>query len=294
MTGTAALKRPGQDNTSRSLTESLASVNSLCPRMRIYCGVPPGGHRDGELDRPWLHCLDLLTEPAHFQAWRAALADWLRATHGQAPERTVSGYILSWYLQVSGDVAGALFHIARRVPPLRPADLAFRLAPHRPHPHDVALLAPDFFCLPDDPAAGAREATVVADEQGLAAILRARFVAHVARFVAAFGPTTRFGRHTMWAAATDALDRGLWLAGRIRGDEGAGAADAALVLPDKLAPFTSGSTLRAISDDRGRTLWTRRRQSCCFRYALPDEQRPCSTCPRLDDAERTARTVARA
>jgi hypothetical protein len=258
----------------------------------MFCGSSQSD-RLARHGRPWLRCLDLLTEPTHLAAWRAALAGWLRAKHGDAPERTVCGHILSWYLRVPGDVAGALFHTARRVPLLRPADLAFRLAPHRPHPHAVALLAPGFFCLPDDPAAGMPQASVVADEHALAAILRTRFVAHAAQFLSIFGPTTRFGHHTLWAAATDALDRGLWLAGRMCGDEPSGVADAALVLPDKLAPLTSGSTLRAVSDLHGRTLWTRRRQSCCFRYALPDGQRPCGTCPRLDDAERTARVVAR-
>jgi hypothetical protein len=133
-----------------------------------------------------------------------------------------------------------------------------------------------FVCLPDDPAAGTRDATVVPDEQALAAVLRGRFTAHAARFIEAFSPEVRFGRHTLWAAATDALDDSMLLAGRYGGDEGEGVADAALLLPARLGPLTSASTIRPLG-----TGWTRRRESCCFHYLLEQGKGPCSTCPRI-------------
>ncbi|MFC7612562.1 (2Fe-2S)-binding protein [Actinokineospora soli] len=91
-----------------------------------------------------------------------------------------------------------------------------------------------------------------------------------------FGPQSRFGRRTLWAAATDALDSSLWQAGRYGGDEGAGVLDAALALGSGEKPLTSGSTLRPGPDG-----WTRRRESCCFHYLLEAGEGECGTCPRL-------------
>jgi hypothetical protein len=47
------------------------------------------------------------------------------------------------------------------VPSLRPWELAFQLGGDRPHPHGIAMLGADFYCLPGDPAAGLRAATLV-------------------------------------------------------------------------------------------------------------------------------------
>jgi FhuF-like iron-sulfur protein len=255
----------------RFLADSLARVRELQKRADVRFGLPRVGAR-------WVTCAGLLAEPAGFDRWRAGLARWLVAQYGEAPDRTTAGYVLTWYLWVPAYLGALLFHHERRVPSLRPEDLAFRMGEPRPHPDVMAVLATRFVCLPDDPAAGTAQATVVPDERALAAVLRGRFVAHATRFVTAFGPTVRFGRHTMWAAATDALDNALWLAGRYGGDEAAGALDAALVLPARLAPLTSASTVRVQPDDRG---WTRRRESCCFHYLLREGMGECDTCPRV-------------
>ncbi|WP_246843373.1 (2Fe-2S)-binding protein [Allokutzneria sp. NRRL B-24872] len=241
----------------------------------------------------WISCADLLGDPGMFDRWRKRLADWLSERHDtEIPERTTSGYIMSWYLQVPGFLGGLLFHASRRVPSLRPADIAFRLSGDRPHPNAVALLSDDFCCLPEDPESHRPEATTVADERALAAMFRARYTAHAAKFVTAFGPGTRFGKRMLWAAATDALDSSGWLAGRACGDEGAGVADSALFLPAAEAPLTSASTLRTVTGEDGHVLWTRRRESCCFHFALP-EQRACTTCPRITEDERSARVLER-
>ncbi|MEU5693451.1 (2Fe-2S)-binding protein [Actinosynnema sp. NPDC020468] len=224
----------------------------------------------------WTRCSVLFEEPSRFDAWRAALETWMTGVYGVAPERATAGYVMSWYTSVVGLVGGMQFHLARRVPSLRPADLAIRLADGgRPHVAGVAVLSEEFACLPDDPAAGHPSATAVADEGALAALLRARFAAHAAAFVAAYGPTVRLGRRMLWAAVTDGLDSAAWTAGRLSGDEASGAADAALLLPAKIAPFTSATTLRTENGT-----WTRRRESCCFHYVLPGAE-ACGTCPRL-------------
>jgi hypothetical protein len=228
----------------------------------------------------WVNCAELLSAPEGFTLWRHELAVWLHDRYGEAPDRTTAGYVMAWYLAVPGYLAALLFHHERRVPSLRPEHLAFRKSRPRPHPDSIAVLDDTFVCLPDDPAAGTAGATVVASEKVLAAVLRGRFTAHAARFVSAFGGTVRFGRHTLWAAATDALDNSMWLAGRYGGDETAGVLDAQLLLPDRVEPLTSGSTLRATTDEHGRPGWTRRREACCFHYLMNAGQGVCTTCPR--------------
>jgi hypothetical protein len=242
-------------------------------RITVRLGLPQDA-------TDWISCEDVLTDPALLPTWSADLAAWLTATYEDAPEQTVAGYLLSWYLMIPGYAAGMLFHHERRVPSLRPDDLAFHLTSWRPKPDKVALLSPYFACLPDDPAAGTPEAVVVADEHALATVLRGRFGAHAKRFIEAFGPQARFGKRTLWAAATDVLDSALWHAGRYGGDEAGGVLDATLVLGDGHSPFTSASTLRHTGKS-GAGEWTRRRESCCFHYLLKDGTGPCSTCPRL-------------
>lgn len=257
------------DERRATLAESVARAESRQARMSLTVGEPPDSH-------DWVNCGSLLSDVTRFDQWRASLGDWLVDQYGEAPERTTAGYVMTWYLGVPGYTAALLFHHERRVPSLRPEQLAFRMARPRPHPESIALLDKRFVCLPDDPAAGTPDATVVPDERALASVLRGRFIAHAARFVSMFAPTVRFGRRTLWAAATDALDDSMLLVGRYGGDEGAGVVDGSLVLPGRVAPFTAGSTMRA--EGAG---WTRRRESCCFHYLLERGKGPCSTCPRV-------------
>lgn len=224
----------------------------------------------------WQRCSDLLADPARFDTWRKMLGEWLRERFGEAPARTTAGYVMSWYLHVPAYAAALLLHHERRVPTLRPGELAFRLGGDRPHPEGIAVLGTDFYCLPSDPGSARADATVVADERALAAVLRARYVAHAALFVHTYAPVSRIGRRMLWAAATDALDDCLWWAGRQHDEEGAGVADAALVLDARYPPLTAASALR-LNPDR---TWSRRRESCCFSYLLPAE-RECSECPRI-------------
>lgn len=255
------------------LRASLLRVDARQQRFAVHPSVPAHGD--------WTSCAQALADPACFDRWRKRLAAWLDEKYGEAPARTTAGYVLNWYAQVPAYLGALLFHHERRVPALHPEDIAFRLAPGRPHPDAIALTGRSFACLPDDPAAGTSEATVVADEHALAALLRSRYVAHLARFVAAFGVGVRFGRRTLWAAATDALDTALWQAGLAGGDEGAAVADAALVLPERIEPFTAGSTLRRVPGDAGHDVWSRRREGCCFHYLLQRGQGECGTCPRV-------------
>jgi hypothetical protein len=255
------------------LSESVARAGSCQVKTDIRVGLPSDS-------TGWVNCAELLAAPEGFTVWRQELAGWLHDRYGEAPERTTAGYVMSWYLSVPAYISALLFHHERRVPSLRPEHLAFRKGRPRPHPDSIAVLDDKFVCLPDDPAAGTPKATVVASEQALAAVLRGRFTAHAARFVDVFGRNVRFGRRTLWAAATDALDNSLWLAGRYGGDEAAGVMDAAMLLSDRFEPLTSASTLRPVNDAAGHTTWTRRRESCCFHYLMKAGQGLCGGCPR--------------
>jgi hypothetical protein len=255
------------------LAASMDRVEGLQGRGEIRSDLPPNGH--------WLRCSDVLADPAQFESWQGRLSDWLSERHGEAPRRTAAGYIMSWYLHVPAYVGALLLHHERRVPSLCPSELAFRLCDDRPHPEGMAVLGEAFHCLPSDPGSSRPEATVVADERALAAVLRARYIAHTAQFVRAYTPVSGLGKRMLWAAATDALDNCLWWAGRQGGTaetEGAGVADAALVLESRFAPLTSASTLR-LSQADGHRKWTRRRESCCFSYLLAGEPE-CEGCPR--------------
>ncbi|MET7991439.1 (2Fe-2S)-binding protein [Amycolatopsis sp. NPDC005232] len=255
------------------LTSSLLRVGGLQERGELRRDVPTG----------WFHCAELLEHPELFTEWRERLEKWLLHNHGAAPERTAASYVTSWYLHVPAYVGALLLHHERRVPSLKPEQLAFGLGDDRPHPEGMAVLGDSFYCLPTDPGSARPEATVVADERALAGVLRAQFVAHATRFVRAYAPSSRLGRRMLWAAATDALDNSLWWAGRQGGTpdaEGAGVADAALVLDDRYRPLTSASTLRMAVDAEGHRAWERRRESCCFSYLLPGEAE-CEECPRV-------------
>jgi hypothetical protein len=230
----------------------------------------------------WQRCAELLDEPARFDLWRERLGDWLRERFDEVPARTTAGYVMSWYLHVPAYLGALLLHHERRVPTLRPGELAFRLSGGRPHPDGMALLGGSFYCLESDPGSALPEAHIVADERALAAVLRARYLAHASRFVQVYAAHSPLGKRMLWAGATDALDNSLWWAGRQGGtaeSEGAGVADAALVLDARYPPLTSAPTLRITEDADGHRAWTRRRESCCFSYLLAGETE-CATCPR--------------
>ncbi|MFC3450660.1 (2Fe-2S)-binding protein [Amycolatopsis speibonae] len=267
----------------RVLTSSEGGLRASFTRL-------PGDTRirgDVPSDEPgWVRCDELLDEPARLARWRDRLGGWLAEEYPEAseiPERIPASWILSWYLHVPAFAGAMLLHHERRVPALAPSALAFRIGGGRPHPDSIAVLGGGFHCLPTDPGSARPGAVVVPDERALATVLRGRFVAHASRFIDVYGPMTRLGRRQLWAAATDALDNALWSAGRLGGSpeaEGAGVADAALVLESRFPPLTSASKLTLAPGAEGRREWTRNRESCCYSYLLPAESE-CGGCPRI-------------
>lgn len=258
------------------LSGSVATIDRAVDWMSFRLVDLPGSE--------WTCCEQALSEPEFFTRWRALVGAWLGAQHSEIPDRTTAGYVLQWYLSIPAYLGAMLFHSARRVPALRPQQLAFRF--DHGWVEEVALRPGRFCCLAGDPDSGHPDAVVLPDEEALGAELRREVVSHATRFLRVYGPLVRFGRRTLWAAVTDILDSGLLLAGRSFGSTQAGAADARLVLAQRFEPLTSASTTCSVTDDRGRLHWTRRRGSCCFSYALPGVAEPCATCPRTDNAGR--------
>lgn len=279
-----------------------ASVTAVDRAVKLLSFRVLGADRpDDPLAGNWIECDQALSDSTFFSRWRGKVERWLTAQHevpaqATVPAKTTGGYVLQWYLIVPTYVGALLFHSARRVPALAPEYLRFRL--DSATLREVALRPGRFWCLPSDPDAGHPDAVPVSDDAALGKVLRDQVIAHASRFLAVYGPQVRFGRRTKWATVTDVLDSGLLLAGRAFGSPQAGAADARLVLgsgedsanpsPYKppYKPLTSASTICELTDDRGRTHWTRRRGSCCFLYALPGVERPCASCPRLGAADR--------
>jgi hypothetical protein len=271
------------------LAASVAAVDRAVALLsfQMVDAPPSQWHGSRWPGAPWIGCDHALSDPGFFGRWRAMVAQrlaerYVPAAETHIPEETTAGYVLQWYLVIPSYLGGLLFHSARRVPSLSPQQLGFRLDPAALR--EVVLRPGRFWCLPGDPDLSHPDARVVPDEAALGAVLRREVITHATRFLAIYSPQVRLGRRTQWAAVTDALDRGLLLAGRSLGSPQAGAADARLVLTH--GEQTSSSTICQVTDEQGRTHWTRRRGSCCFLYALPGIERPCTSCPRVSDAER--------
>jgi ferric iron reductase protein FhuF len=250
---------------------------------RLDAGVSWAGVQAAADSRPgWVRCSDLLADPDRLRGWQRAVAD---AYGGPDDDGTLTaqGLVLDWYLAAVTLPAAGAFHLDRRVIELTPERMQIRVGPPGSPVAAIAVESPRWAGLPGDERAGP-DSTVVDGVDALADLLRTAVVGHAERLLAAYEPTTRIGRHGLWAAVTDALDVAFMTGGWVSGDMARAAADARLVLGDA-APLVGGSTLHEIDDARGRRHWTRRRWSCCFLYRAPGAGE-CVTCPRVSDAER--------
>lgn len=262
----------------RPLHATAARVGAVRGWLPVHGELPPDTTR-------WTRCTEV--DGAFLAGWEARIAASLVRSYGRSDPHTVSGYALDWYAGVAGHVGGAFFRVARRVPRLDRAALAFSSHPTEHYPDELAVLDDRFWCLPDDPDAGHPAATPVEDEQALAAVLRAQVRGHADAFLAGFRPGARLPRRGLLGAFFDALDTGIWYGGDpTPAAAGEVLADTALALPGGTAEFADGSTVHALVDGRGREHLSRRRVGCCYHFKVAPGGTPCHTCPRLDDAER--------
>lgn len=242
-------------------------------------------------DPTWTRCADV--DAAFLTGWERRIAAGLVRNHGRSNPMTVAGFSLDWYAGVPGQLGGAMYRLARRVPRLDRASLAFTRDPAQHYPRGIALLDPRFWCLPADPDADHPAATVVDDEVALAGVLRAQVRAHADDFLADFRPSARLPRRGLLGAFFDGLDTGVWFGG----EPGASAAasilaEAAAVLPGGTAEFRDASSIYRFVDARDRAHVARRRVGCCYYFKVAADDLPCTTCPRVDDAQRVARYSA--
>jgi hypothetical protein len=255
------------------LADSAARLGAAFGRP-VLCGEPGPG---------WTRCADVDAE--FVTRWEQAVGAQHRREFGRSHPAAAAAYVLGWYAGVPAELGGALYRLSRRVPRLGRDAVAFRLAAEA-YPDAYALLDARFWCLPSDPAADHPDATPVADEPALAAVLRAQVRAHADAFLAQHPSRGRLPRRTLLGAFTDGMDTGLWL-----GDDPAPERllpDAALALPAGPSPLPA-STLHVLVDGRGRRHVDRRTLSCCYYFTINPAAGPCGTCPRIPSAERLRR-----
>lgn len=253
-------------------------LDAVIPWLRVRVGLPADV-------TGWTRCADV--DAGFLAGWESRMAAGITRTYGRTHPMTASGFCLDFYAGVPGRLGGALFRLARRVPRLDRASLAFSCHPEEHHPDGVALLDPRFWCLPGDPDAGHPDATVVADEAALAAVLRAQVRVHADDFLGGYRGGARLPRRGLLGSFFDALDVGVWYGGDPDGPTVV--AEGAVVLPGGTAEFAAASSLHLLVDARGRTHVSRRRVGCCYYFKVTDDGRACATCPRVDDAERAVR-----
>ena len=254
-----------------------ARIIDLCEALDArLVTAHPEGRPDG---------VALARDPRVLDAWIGSESARVRARHGDAPRpdvaasRTLHTYLWSVSLLIAGP-----WYLERRVPRLTPDEVGLD------HAADFFEIVPgtDFACLPDDPAAGAPGARVVAHEEALCAELRAAVADHVRPLLAAVGSRVRRGSRALWGMAADDLVSALTHVGRALGRERHAAEEATRVLPGPVPPFPGGAAFRDLPGTGGRRHLTRTRLGCCMYYALADAE-ACVTCPRTCDAERVRR-----
>lgn len=273
---------------SRQLLESLAVLDTIEPDMNaVRLGIPRG---EGE----WTTCADVIESPDYLRAWQQAVAVQL-AESFSAPERqiaiTAAACVLDWYAYAPGFLAGALFHVARRVPDVTPEAVAFRRDPGEHWISGTALLTTTFWCLPGDPAAHEEDASVVDHEQDLAAIAREQVRLHADRFLATYDPGVRLPRRALRGVFFDSLDSAPWIAEELA--PGSSCLESAeVLLPGRTEHFADRSRLYELTDLDGRRHISRRRVACCESYRIEPGGEGCLDCPRTSDARRAELSTA--
>jgi hypothetical protein len=247
--------------------------------LTVEFGEPDG---DG-----WLRCSDV--DATVIASWEACVADRHREWYGRDDPMTSSGYVLSWYADVAPTAGALSFLLDRRVPNLDRDALAFHRYAEVEYPDAIALLDSTFWCLPDDPAADHADATVVSDQQALAAILRAQVRRHADDFLATYRPGARLPRRNLLGAFFDSLDGGFWISDSAGVPQQDYVASARLALPGATEEFVDGTRFYSVVDDSGREHLTRRRVSCCYYFKVAEDGSACTTCPRTSDTERAKR-----
>jgi hypothetical protein len=261
------------------LEQTLARVRQLNADLRPEPGLPSTG--------------DWVSVPEHFApgaSWLTAMiAEAQRRLHTRSPA-IIGSTILQGYQWPLVGTAVACYLLDRRVPDISLANTRVGYTGHEAAA--LALLGGRFTALPDDPAAGHPDVTVVSDSAMLRALLRREIEAHlgavIARICAAVGCKPR----GLWLNVADALaGTVLWLAQQQQPCSPAqleAEVDALVRVPG--APFASARLGLVVLTYRERTRVFLDRATCCYWYKT-DQGEYCSTCPHRTPEDRRQRLL---
>jgi hypothetical protein len=263
------------------LATTVEQLHTIEPEMNaVHLGAP---------DAPgWNRCSDLIEHPELLREWQDALTRFLLGAYHctqAAAASAAAACTLDAYTFPVGFLAGAAFHVDRRVPHVAPDVVAFSVDPDEHWVSGVALLDDRFWCLPDDPASDHRSATVVASEVELARVARHQVHEHAEAFLATYDPGVRLAVSSWRSAFADSLDSAPWIAQALAAPTDCLTTSAAL-LPGAVADFPEVSCLYVLTDGAGRTHVTRRRSFCCKSHLLEPDGSACMDCVRTSDATR--------
>ncbi|WP_406285630.1 (2Fe-2S)-binding protein [Embleya sp. NBC_00896] len=263
-----------------AFADTFRALGVACPLITVEPGHPGAG---------MLHASRVAEDPAVLADVLAAERRRIIATLDADPRAdavamwALHGY--AWYACLM--LAGPWF-LQRRVPRVTLDDVWIDTAADRLR-RSFTVTAGTFACLPDDPAAGAPGARVVADPAALRAELLRGVSEHLEPLLTAFRPHLRRGEQVLWGMVADEVVSGVWYLGRIRGEDERAVHDLGELLPGDTGRFKRDAGFRVLPGTKGRSHCNRTQNVCCLWYTLnPDSL--CSTCPRADD-ERQVRIL---
>ncbi|WP_424890473.1 (2Fe-2S)-binding protein [Streptomyces sp. XH2] len=259
------------------LTDAYARLAEVFPGLTLTAGPP----RTGE---GWLTAAGLAEGGAGLDAFLAWDDRQILREYGErARPDVVASFGLHRYAWASCLLATVPWFLHRRVPRLPPAAVSFHRAQGL-----LTALAPEFACLPGDPAAELPGARAVPCEEVLRTELRAAVAAHFAPVLEGFRPRMRRGPRALWGMVTDELAESLWYVGQLLGEEERARRELQLLLPGVTPPYVGGAAFRMLTGRMGEPIPTRDRASCCLFYTLRPQD-TCTTCPRTCDTDRVHR-----
>lgn len=258
------------------LEQTLARARLLNPYIQAQLGTPSG--------TDWLHA------PADFAPGAPrleALAAMARAQMRTSTPAVIGSVLLQGYQWPLLCAALACFLLDRRVPDLTLANTLLRYSPAQ-RADALALRAGCFTALPDDPAAGHPDATLVADQQALRAALRGAIEAHLGLVIELLCARLGCRPRGLWLTAADACAGTLvWLMqlGERPADPEQIETDVAALVRTPGSPLHTrqiGLVQRSAHEQRRVFL---RRAACCQWYRVAGGHF-CNTCTRQSEAER--------
>lgn len=258
---------------------------ALFPGLRVVTAAPRSG-------AGWAGAGELAAGGVTVDALAALVAEQAVREHGRRPRPHVAATLaLHRYTWPASLLFTVPWFLQRRVPRLPVDAVSFHRAGGR-----MTVRPRSFACLPDDPAAALPGARVVPDEQALRDALLAALTEHLTPVLDGFRPRLRRGPHAMWGMVTDEIAEGLWLIGRLAGEERRAVAELSALLPGGTTPYAGGAHFRELpaSGGPGETAATasvtRDRLTCCLFYTISPAD-ACAACPRTCAAARIGRLV---